>query len=59
MAVDIIILGAVLAYCGFIIYKQMKNRKNPGAGCGGCSGCCGSCRGCSSSKVSEGVKHYG
>ncbi|HIU01968.1 MAG TPA: FeoB-associated Cys-rich membrane protein [Candidatus Onthocola gallistercoris] len=47
MIVNVIILGAILLYCAFVIKRQVKNMKNPGAGCCGCSGCsgCSSCGG--------------
>ena len=41
MIVNILILCAILLYCAYVIRRQIKNRKNPGAGCCGCSGCAG------------------
>ena len=38
MIEDLIILGAVFSYCGFVLRRYVKNRKN------GCSGNCGSCK---------------
>ena len=45
MLTDILILGAVALYCGFVIRRYRKNRKDPEVGCKGCSGCGGSCPG--------------
>ena len=39
MIADIIILAAVLSYCGFVLRRHLRNKKN---GCGGCGGNCGS-----------------
>lgn len=44
MFADIVLAGGIGLYCGYVIYRQIKNRKNPKAGC---SGCCSSCHGCS------------
>ena len=46
MIADIVILGAVLSYCAFLVVRRIRNRKLPGAGCCGCSGCAGGCSGC-------------
>ena len=35
---SVIILVLILAYCGYVIYRQVKNKKN-----GGCSGNCAGC----------------
>ncbi len=40
MIADIIILAVVVSYCGFVIRRYMKNRKNPKVGCSGCHGNC-------------------
>lgn len=40
-----LIIGILIAgYCGYIIYREVKKKKNGG----GCSCCGGSCAGCSS-----------
>ncbi|AWY98498.1 MULTISPECIES: FeoB-associated Cys-rich membrane protein [Blautia] len=44
MLLNVLIAGSIVLYCGYVIYRQIKKRKNPQAGC---SGCCGSCHGCS------------
>ncbi|HIT41916.1 MAG TPA: FeoB-associated Cys-rich membrane protein [Candidatus Caccovicinus merdipullorum] len=56
MLADIIILAAILLYCGFVIVRRYRNRNNPGAGCCGCTGCSGGCAGCASARqpVSKG-----
>ncbi|HIS57326.1 MAG TPA: FeoB-associated Cys-rich membrane protein [Candidatus Fimimorpha excrementavium] len=57
MIADIIIIGAILFYCGFLIVRWIRNRRFPEGGCCGCSGCSGSCVGCSGScrHVSKGA----
>lgn len=39
--VSIIILLLIIAYCAFVIYKQVQKKKQDGCGgnCAGCSGC--------------------
>ncbi|WP_140398198.1 FeoB-associated Cys-rich membrane protein [Blautia sp. An249] len=54
MIANIIILGLIFLYCTCLIFRQIKNRKNPGAGCCGCSGCSsckGGCAGCGEEKL--------
>ena len=41
--VSIIILLLIIAYCAFVIYKQVQKKKQ-----GGCGGNCAGCSGCSS-----------
>ena len=41
MIADIIILAAVLSYCGFVLRRHLRNKKKGGGGCGGN---CGSCK---------------
>ena len=44
--VSIIILLLIIAYCAFVIYKQVQKKKQ-----GGCGGNCAGCSGCSSFQV--------
>ena len=46
--VSIIILLLIIAYCAFIIYKQVQKKKQ-----GGCGGNCAGCSGCSSFQVND------
>ena len=39
--VSIIILLLIIAYCAFVIYKQVQKKKQGGCG-GNCAGCSGS-----------------
>lgn len=51
MLANIIVMGLILAYCGYVIYREIRNAKNgisPScAGCGSRGGCAGHCSGCS------------
>lgn len=49
--VSIIILLLIIAYCAFVIYKQVQKKKQGGCG-GNCAGCSG-CSGCSSFQVND------
>ncbi len=46
--VSIILLLLIIAYCVFIIYKQVQKKKQ-----GGCGGNCAGCSGCSSFQVND------
>ena len=46
--VSIILLLLIIAYCVFIIYKQLQKKKQ-----GGCGGNCAGCSGCSSFQVND------
>ena len=46
--VSIIILLLIIAYCAFVIYKQVQKKKQ-----GGCGGNCAGCSGCSSFQVND------
>lgn len=46
--VSIIILLLIIAYCAFVIYKQVQKKKQ-----GGCGGNCAGCSGCSSFQVKD------
>lgn len=46
--VSIIILLLIIAYCAFVIYKQVPKKKQ-----GGCGGNCAGCSGCSSFQVKD------
>lgn len=46
--VSIIILLSIIAYCAFVIYKQVQKKKQ-----GGCGGNCAGCSGCSSFQVND------
>ena len=46
--VSIILLLLIIAYCVFIINKQVQKKKQ-----GGCGGNCAGCSGCSSFQVND------
>ena len=46
--VSIILLLLIIAYCVFIIYKQVQKKKQ-----GGCGGNCAGCSGCNSFQVND------
>ena len=46
--VSIIILLLIIAYCAFVIYKQVQKNKQDG-----CVGNCAGCSGCSSFQVKD------
>lgn len=46
--VSIIILLLIIAYCAFVIYKQVQKKKQ-----GGCGGNCAGCSGCSSFQAND------
>lgn len=46
--VSIIILLLIIAYCAFVIYKQVQKKKQ-----GGCGGNCAGCSGCSSFQTND------
>ena len=51
---SIIILLIIIAYCGYVIYKQVQKKKQ-----GGCGGNCAGCSGCSSFQVNSSQEKKG